>query len=147
MRQRKRYEDDVICGLTCTQSAYEISEADAAGRSAFSDRVLEQVNEYLDGKRTVFDLSYHVIGMDFQKKVWNELTQIPYGETRTYKEIAARIGNPKASRAVGMANHNNPLLLIIPCHRVIGSSRKLTGYAGGLEMKQYLLSLEERSKT
>lgn len=80
-------------------------------------------------------------------KVWKELTKIPYGETRTYKEIAVAVGNPKASRAVGMANNKNPISIVIPCHMVIGSDGKLTGYAGGLDMKKALLDLELRNST
>ena len=81
-------------------------------------------------------------GTEFQKKVWKALTAIPYGETRSYGEIAKIVGNDKASRAVGMANHNNPIPILIPCHRVIGKSGKLTGYAGGLDKKTALLELE-----
>ena len=84
-------------------------------------------------------------GTDFQKRVWEALIQIPYGETRTYKEIAAAAGNPKASRAVGMANNRNPIPIIIPCHRVIGTNGSLTGYAGGLKVKEYLLKLEREN--
>ena len=80
------------------------------------------------------------------QSVWKALEQIPYGETRTYKEIADAVGNPKASRAVGMANHRNPIPIIIPCHRVIGSNNKLVGYGLGLDMKQYLLELEKEYK-
>ena len=82
-------------------------------------------------------------GTPFQQRVWNALCQIPYGKTRTYGEVAKMAGNPKASRAVGMANHRNPILILIPCHRVIGSYGSLTGYAAGLETKKYLLQLEK----
>ena len=101
-----------------------------------------QIKEYIDGKRTVFDLPLHPNGTEFQIKVWKALTEIPYGETRSYKDIAISIGNEKACRAVGMANNKNPIPIIIPCHRVVGSNKKLVGYAGGLDLKQKLLNLE-----
>lgn len=106
----------------------------------------KQLNEYFQGKRFQFDLPLNPVGTDFMKNVWKVLKEIPYGETRTYKEIAEMVGNYKASRAVGMANNKNPIPIIIPCHRVIGSNNKLVGYALGLEMKQYLLELERKYK-
>lgn len=105
----------------------------------------KQLEEYFSGNRTVFSIPLAPQGTVFQKQVWKELQKIPYGETRTYGQIAAAVGNPKASRAVGMANHNNPIMILIPCHRVIGSNGKLTGYAGGLDKKEFLLQLEKRS--
>ena len=107
-----------------------------------TDTVYSQINEYLDGSRKTFNFPYELRGTEFQKKVWTELCKIPYGETRTYKDIAVAIGNPKASRAVGMANNKNPIIIAVPCHRVIGANGSLTGYAGGLGMKAALLSLE-----
>jgi methylated-DNA-[protein]-cysteine S-methyltransferase len=107
-----------------------------------------QLDEYFAGKRKVFDLPLSFTGTDFQKKVWDALLTIPYGETRSYGGIAARIGNPKASRAVGMANNRNPISIICPCHRVIGADASLVGYGGGLDVKQFLLDLESsESKT
>lgn len=103
---------------------------------------VKQMEEYLDGKRKIFDLPIDVKGSEFQKKVWNQLSQIPYGETCSYKEIACRINNEKAVRAVGLANSKNPLSIIVPCHRVIGMNGKLTGYAGGLDIKSKLLVIE-----
>lgn len=111
-------------------------------RSALSDLAFSQVCEYLKGQRRAFDFPYQLHGTEFQKKVWNALSQIPYGENRTYKQIAAAVGNPKASRAVGMANNKNPIAIVVPCHRVIGTDGSLVGYAGGLNMKQALLELE-----
>lgn len=105
--------------------------------------VKEQLSEYFAGKRKDFSVPLAPEGTDFQKKVWAELCRIPYGETRSYGQIAAAAGNPKACRAVGMANHNNPIMILIPCHRVIGSNGKLTGYAGGLWKKEWLLKLEK----
>lgn len=101
-----------------------------------------QINEYLQGKRNKFDLPLDLKGTEFQNKVWNELRNIPYGETRSYKDIAVAIGNENASRAIGMANNRNPIPIIIPCHRVIGSNGKLVGYAGGLDIKEKLLNIE-----
>lgn len=102
-----------------------------------------QLDEYFQGKRTVFSLPFKLIGTTFQLAVWKELQNIPYGQTTSYKEIAQKINKPKAYRAVGMANNKNPLPIIIPCHRVIGSNGKLIGYAGGLKLKNYLLELEK----
>ena len=101
-----------------------------------------QVKEYFDGKRKQFKLPLDMRGTEFQLAVWQALQKIPYGETRSYKEIAASIGRPKAVRAVGMANNRNPISIIVPCHRVIGHDGKLVGYGGGLPLKQYLLELE-----
>lgn len=102
-----------------------------------------QLDEYFQGKRTVFSLPFKLTGTPFQLAVWKELQNIPYGQTTSYKEIAQKINKPKAYRAVGMANNKNPLPIIIPCHRVIGSNGKLIGYAGGLNLKNYLLELEK----
>lgn len=102
----------------------------------------EQLLEYFAGKRKIFDLPLAPQGTDFQKKVWKALTEIPYGETRTYGEVAAAVGVPKGPRAVGLANNRNPIALIIPCHRVIGSNGSLVGFGGGLHVKKYLLEME-----
>lgn len=102
-----------------------------------------QLDEYFQGKRTTFSLPFKLTGTPFQLAVWKELQNIPYGQTTSYKEIAHKINKPKAYRAVGMANNKNPLPIIIPCHRVIGSNGKLIGYAGGLKLKNYLLELEK----
>lgn len=101
-----------------------------------------QVDEYLRGKRREFDLPLNPAGTPFQLKVWEALRAIPYGETRTYKQVAETVGNPKGCRAVGMANNRNPLPIVIPCHRVVGTNGKLVGYAGGLGMKEQLLKIE-----
>ncbi len=115
---------------------------DFGEKNDFSEKVFFQLTEYLENKRIDFDVPYTLIGTDFQKKVWAALCEIPYGETRSYKEIATAVGNPKASRAVGLANNRNPIAIIVPCHRVIASDGKLTGYAGGLDVKEQLLKLE-----
>ncbi len=101
-----------------------------------------QLSEYLEGTRKDFTLHLTPQGTPFQQKVWEALRRIPYGETRSYKQIAEEIGNGKASRAVGMANHHNPIMCVIPCHRVIGANGSMVGYAGGVEIKKQLLQLE-----
>ena len=111
-------------------------------KTPFGRQVRDQLKDYFAKKLTHFDLELDLQGTDFQKKVWNELRKIPYGSTASYGNIAHRIGNLKAARAVGLANHHNPLWIIVPCHRVVGSKGKLTGYAGGLDMKASLLQLE-----
>ncbi len=104
----------------------------------------KQLSEYFAKKRKTFDIPLKLEGTEFQKSVWHALMKIPYGKTATYLEIAETIGNPKASRAVGMANNKNKIPIVIPCHRVIGSNGSLTGYAGGLEIKKKLLELEKQ---
>ena len=108
-------------------------------------KAASQLFEYLNGKRRDFNLPLLKEGTDFQISVWNELLKIPYGETRSYKDIAIAINNEKAVRAVGMANNRNKIPIFIPCHRVIGSNKKLVGYGGGLEIKEFLLNLEKRN--
>lgn len=105
----------------------------------------KQLNEYFKGKRKVFDLPLDLSGTAFQTKVWQELLKIPYGKTVSYKDISIAINNPKAYRAVGMANNKNRIMIVVPCHRVIGSNKKLIGYAGGLKLKEYLLDLEKNN--
>ena len=107
------------------------------------ERAEGQIREYFDGQRQEFDLPLTFAGTDFQKKVWHALTEIPYGETVTYGALAERIGCPGGARAVGAANHCNPLPILVPCHRVVGAGGNLTGYAGGVEMKKSLLELEQ----
>ena len=108
------------------------------------DEPIRQLRAYFAGELEGFDVSLAPEGTPFQQKVWRELCAIPYGETISYGELARRIGNPNASRAVGLANGSNPIPIIIPCHRVIGSNGKLTGYGGGLPIKEKLLALERR---
>ena len=114
----------------------------AQDASPLLDAAEAQLREYFAGARRTFDLPLAPHGTAFQQRVWAALRAIPYGETRTYGELAAAIDSPNASRAVGMANHRNPIPIIIPCHRVIGANGTLTGYAGGLEIKRRLLALE-----
>ncbi len=125
---------------------FEENITDFGEKTKITDAAYAELLEYLDGKRKTFDVPFILKGTDFQKKVWSALCDIPYGETRSYKEIAIAINNPKASRAIGMANNKNPITVIVPCHRVIGASGKLVGYAGGLKMKEYLLNMEKENK-
>ncbi|MFI6421691.1 methylated-DNA--[protein]-cysteine S-methyltransferase [Streptomyces sp. NPDC050842] len=103
---------------------------------------VRQLDAYFAGELTEFDLPLHLVGTPFQLRVWAELCRIPYGETRTYGELAEALGNPAASRAVGLANGKNPVGIVVPCHRVVGASGSLTGYGGGLDRKQRLLAFE-----
>lgn len=106
------------------------------------ERAIKQLSEYFKGERQLFDLKIELMGTNFQKSVWQELLHIPYGRTCSYFDIARNINSPKAVRAVGAANGKNPIALIVPCHRVIGSNGTLTGYAGGLDRKAWLLQHE-----
>lgn len=106
------------------------------------DEAERQLNDYFAGRRTAFDLPLEPEGTPFQKKVWTALTRIPFGRTASYRDIAVSIGDPNACRAVGAANGRNPIPIVVPCHRVIGTSGKLTGFAGGLENKSFLLAHE-----
>lgn len=132
------YEGNAVISLKRTDESEK-----KQGRTALTDLVYRQITEYFQGRRKAFTFPCELRGTEFQKRVWQELCKIPYGETRTYGDIAAAIGNPRAARAVGMANHKNPIIIAVPCHRVIGANGKLVGYAGGLEMKRELLRLEK----
>lgn len=124
----------------------EVPEGAEKGETRLIRMAFDQIEEYLSGKRKVFDLPLLIEGTKFQEKVWNELLKIPYGETRTYGQVAEAVGKPKAVRAVGAANNRNALPIIIPCHRVVGAKGSLTGYSGGLEAKRKLLEIEEKNK-
>ena len=132
------YENDAITLLRKTEAP-----ASPAGRTSLTGLAYQQVMEYLSGQRRSFDFPYRLTGTDFQQRVWQALCKIPYGQTATYKEIAAAVGNPNACRAVGMANNRNPITMVVPCHRVIGSNGTLVGYAGGLKVKEWLLEHEK----
>ncbi len=103
-----------------------------------------QLTEYFEGRRKVFELPLKAEGTPFQKAAWEALLTIPYGEIRSYGQMAKQVGNPKACRAIGMANNRNPIAIVIPCHRVIGSDGKLVGYGGGLHIKEFLLEIERQ---
>ncbi|MDO4753841.1 MAG: methylated-DNA--[protein]-cysteine S-methyltransferase [Bacillota bacterium] len=124
----------------------ETPEPSRNGRNALTDCVYEQVQCYLQGMRREFDFPICLRGTDFQKRVWKALCEIPYGETRSYKEIAEAVGNPKACRAVGGANNKNPIAVAVPCHRVIGSDGSLVGYGLGTGLKKILLDLERKTE-
>ena len=117
---------------------------DIPGPTPLLAEAQRQLEEYFAGARTSFDLPLAPHGTPFQQAVWGALLDIPYGETRSYGQIAAAVGRPKASRAVGGACHCNPIAIIVPCHRVVGASGNLTGYAGGLDLKAALLALEQK---
>jgi methylated-DNA-[protein]-cysteine S-methyltransferase len=133
-------DGEVICavlfGDTCKQ--YQLLE-----KCFVFENIEKQLNQYFNNEREIFDVPLQLEGSSFQKKVWEALRSIPYGETRSYKQIAQQIGNTKACRAVGMANNHNPIAILVPCHRVIGSDGKLVGYGGGLDKKRILLDLEK----
>ena len=126
---------------TCTTKPSELGVRDE--HHPVLRQAVTQLDEYFAGLRNEFDLPLAATGTDFQNQVWQALTTIPYGETWSYQDLANAIGNPKAVRAVGLANGKNPISIVVPCHRVIGKSGKLTGYAGGVERKQRLLALEQ----
>lgn len=138
------------CGQEALQDCGEEMLRECAvecGQEAEALRLLEQaaaeLDEYLEGKREKFDIPVRTKGTPFQEKVWAALCRIPYGETRTYGEIAVEAGSPKGARAVGMACDRNPVMLFIPCHRVVGSTGALVGFGGGLDVKEYLLAMEK----
>jgi len=132
--------------ITCIKTDGNLLPKGKKKANALTDRAATQLEEYFSGKRDRFDVPLNPRGTDFQRLVWKALQDIPYGETRSYKQIAEAINKPNACRAVGMANNKNPIWIMIPCHRVIGSNGTLTGYGGGLEMKQRLLELELENK-
>jgi len=121
-----------------------ISNSIVMQRDEIIERAVAQFDEYFSGERRMFDIPIQPGGTPFQQNVWEKLLSIPYGETRSYKQVAQMACSPKAYRAVGMANNKNPIMIIIPCHRVVGADGSLTGYAGGLDMKKGLLDLECR---
>ena len=130
-------EDGALLAISCSPISEGMEKETPLIRKAYS-----QLTEYLQGERKAFDLPILLRGTPFQQQVWKALCEIPYGETRSYKQIAEAIGNPKSVRAVGMANNRNPLLIVVPCHRVIGANGKLVGYGAGIEKKEFLLRLE-----
>ena len=131
-------EDGALLAITTHRTYEGIEQETLLIKEAYS-----QLSEYLLGERKSLDLPLNPRGTVFQQQVWKALCDIPYGETRSYKQIAEAIGNPKAVRAVGMANNRNPLLIVVPCHRVIGANGKLVGYGAGIDKKEFLLKLEK----
>ncbi|HZU48448.1 MAG TPA: methylated-DNA--[protein]-cysteine S-methyltransferase [Mycobacterium sp.] len=137
-------EGSVLTHLRMVDQTYEPSRANwVPDDRGFPDAV-DQLQAYFAGQRIAFDLELDLRGSQFQQRVWEALLTIPYGETRSYGQIAEQIGAPGAARAVGLANGRNPIAIIVPCHRVIGTSGGLTGYGGGLDRKRTLLELERR---
>lgn len=133
----------VLSGLFMVEQRYRPdTETFGVEDATLFDDVAAQLKEYFAGSRKEFDLPLHFAGTPFQRTVWQELCEIPYGETTSYGELAQRIGRPTASRAVGMANGHNPISIVVPCHRVVGSTGALTGYGGGVERKRFLLDFE-----
>ena len=132
-----KLENDFILGLKVVESCDNVSEV-----TGYFAQVAKQLDEYFAGKRTKFELKISPKGTEFQKKVWAELLKIPYSKTKSYQEIAEAIGKSSAQRAVGSACNKNPILLIIPCHRVVSKNGKLTGFACGVDRKEQLLKLE-----
>jgi len=138
-------KDGALCRVDFPRSGSPVAPDGAWQKDSSALREpARQLRAYFAGELERFDFPLSPEGTPFQQKVWNELCEIPYGTTISYGELARRIGNPKASRAVGLANGSNPIPIVIPCHRVIGSNGKLTGYGGGLEIKEKLLALEKR---
>jgi len=135
-------ENDSIISIRINDDADDVN---SRGASQSIGDFSVQLDEYFNGKRKQFNIDYKLEGTDFQKKVWSELVDIPYGETRSYKEIASALGSSSAARAVGAACRQNPLPIVIPCHRVIGSDGSLTGFGGGLEKKSWLLEHEKNN--
>lgn len=131
-------EDGAITELIFSERDWPVEETELIKETK------RQLDEYFEGRRKTFDIPTKLVGTEFQKKVWNALADIPYGETATYKDIAEKIGCPKGFRAVGLANNRNPISIIYPCHRVIGTNGSLTGYGGGLDVKEKLLALEKK---
>lgn len=135
-------ENDQLIGC---RFIFASSTTNTNQETPFLQNVKKQLEEYFSGTRKSFDIKLAPAGTAFQQSVWQALQKIPYGQTASYKDIAEKIHNSKAFRAVGMANNKNPIAIIIPCHRVIGSNGKLVGYAGGLDLKQQLLKLEQNN--
>lgn len=133
-------------GLTCVRLVSDFSGAqEPTSGNPFLREAAGQITAYFAGTLRRFDVPLHPAGTPFQQRVWAALREIPYGETRSYKEIALAVGSPRAFRAVGMANHKNPLLLVTPCHRVIAADGALRGFACGLECKRFLLRFEREN--
>lgn len=135
---------DVLTNLRMVDQTYEPNRSDWTLDDTAFPVAVDQLRSYFAGDRTDFDLELGMTGTQFQKRVWEALMTIPYGETRSYGQIAEQIGAIGAARAVGLANGRNPIAIIVPCHRVIGASGDLTGYGGGLDRKRSLLELEKR---
>ena len=135
-------EERKLIRLTFDESPMNCEEKE----TEFLLKCKKELDEYFQGKRKEFNIPLKLYGTEFQKKVWSALEEIPYGETRSYKDIAIYIENPKGCRAIGLANNRNPIPIVIPCHRVIGADGKLVGYGGGIDKKIFLLELEKTDR-
>ncbi|MEL7834216.1 methylated-DNA--[protein]-cysteine S-methyltransferase [Fodinibius sp. Rm-B-1B1-1] len=151
MALMKTYYESPIGGLTLTASANSLqsitfgddqSEANSTSSNEILDIAIKQLSEYFEGQRTSFSLPLSPEGSDFQQSIWEQLQDVPYGQTITYGALADKLGDPNKVRAVGSANGQNPIPIIIPCHRVIGANNNLVGYSGGIERKEFLLKHE-----
>lgn len=139
--------DGVLCGLYMDQQRHRPTDDRFGERDdGLLPEALRQLRDYFDGRRREFDLDLAPVGTEFQRQVWTALAEVPYGRTVSYGWLAGRIGRPSASRAVGAAVGRNPIGIVVPCHRVMGSTGGLTGYAGGVERKRYLLGLESEAR-
>ncbi|MDF2840847.1 MAG: methylated-DNA--[protein]-cysteine S-methyltransferase [Clostridia bacterium] len=136
-------DEDSLLALSFVEEAEKMDMQTAPGVLKLA---LEQIDEYFQGKRNVFDIKLNAKGTEFQQKVWQRLIEVPYGKTACYGDIAAAVGNGKASRAVGGANNKNKIAIIIPCHRIVGADGSMTGYAGGLWRKEWLLQHEKSNR-
>ena len=140
--------DGVLTDLSMRQQRHGSPPPDdAVTDDPWFKGIADQLDAYFVGELSSFDVAMNLVGTPFQRSVWSRLCEIPYGETISYGELAERVGNPKASRAVGLANGRNPIAIIVPCHRVIGADGSLTGYGGGLERKTWLLEHELRHRS
>lgn len=137
-------QDNVLTMLRMVDQTYEPSRTGWEPNPAAFSAAAEQLAAYFAGELTEFDFAFELRGSDFQRRVWQALLTIPYGETRSYGKIAAQIGAPGSARAVGLANGHNPIAIVVPCHRVIGANGNLTGYGGGLDRKRTLLEMEKK---
>ena len=140
---RLRGDDNGLCGISLCSTRDCVEDF---RRNPILTQAKRELLEYFQGRRKEFSVPLSLNGTEFQLKVWSQLQRIPYGQTCSYGELAMNMGHPKAARAVGQANHNNPIMIMVPCHRVIGKNHKLGGYAGGLHIKKYLLELEGRDQ-
>jgi methylated-DNA-[protein]-cysteine S-methyltransferase len=136
--------DSVLTSLRMVDQTYEPNRAGWSPDPRAFGELVEQLNAYFAGELTDFDVEFDLTGTEFQRRVWKALLTIPYGETRSYGEIAVQIGAAGSARAVGWANGHNPIAIVVPCHRVIGANGSLTGYGGGLDRKRALLELEKQ---
>lgn len=137
---RIKASEDALSSITFNDT--DASNSPSNKSSGIINKAVKQLEEYFEGKRTIFELPLSPEGTDFQQRVWKALQSIPYGQTTTYSELSSKLGDPRAIRAVGKANGQNPIPIIIPCHRVIGANNNLIGYAGGIERKRWLLQHE-----